>query len=47
MPERTYSDEEICALLEKAERLGFSLDAGSDLESMTIGELEKLVNTRQ
>ena len=45
--ERLFSDEEICELLEKAAALGLSLERGSDLEQLTIGELERLVNVVQ
>jgi len=45
--EKTYTNGEICDLLEKAERLGFSLEEGSSLEQLTIGELEQLVNKKQ
>jgi len=45
--ERTYSNEEIFELLEKAERRGLNLEKGSDLEKLTLEELEKLVNTKQ
>lgn len=45
--EHYYSDEEIGFLLLKAETLGFSLEAGSDIEKLTIAELDKLVNTKQ
>lgn len=43
-PERIYSHAQVCDLLEKAELLGISLDRGCFLESMTIRELEQLVN---
>ncbi len=46
-PERTYTDGELCELLEKAEELGFSLEAGSELEGLTISELERLVKERE
>jgi hypothetical protein len=45
--EHLYSDEEIAGLLEKAEGLGFSLEAGSELEPLTIRDLDRLVNVRQ
>lgn len=38
-----YSVEQICALLELAARMGFSLEAGSELEKLTIAELAALV----
>ena len=47
MQERYFTDDEIANLLERAHDLGFSLDAGCDLERLTIIELETLVNTRQ
>ena len=46
-PEQTYTDSEICDLLEEAERLGFSLDKGSELEHLTIRELDVLVHRVQ
>lgn len=45
--EKFYGDEEIVKLLESAERLGFSLEAGSELEKLSLADLERLVNTRQ
>jgi len=45
--ERLYSKEELCSLLEKAESAGFSLEAGSQLESLTLAELDRLVNVKQ
>jgi hypothetical protein len=42
--ERIFSDEEICDLLERAQALGFSLDKGSELEQLTLAEVERLVN---
>lgn len=39
--------DEICDLLERAQVLGFSLDKGSELETLTIDELRTLVNTKQ
>ena len=41
--ERIYTDEDICELLEKAVAMGFVLERGSELEALTIGELERLV----
>jgi hypothetical protein len=45
--ERRFSDEEICELIEKAAALGFSLERGSELDRLSIAELERLVNVRQ
>lgn len=42
--ERLYSDDELVAMLEKAEAMGLNLEKGSDLEKLTIGELERLVS---
>ena len=42
-PEHLYSCEEVADLLDKAEALGFSLEKGSELENMTVAELERLV----
>ena len=46
-PEELYSNSEVCDLLEAAEKLGFSLGAGSELEKLTVRELDVLVNRRQ
>ena len=46
-PDHEYSHSEVCDLLEEAERLGFSLDAGSELENLTVRQLEILVRRRQ
>ncbi len=46
-PEQTYTHSEVCDLLEKAESAGFSLEAGTILERMTVRELDVLVNRRQ
>ncbi len=43
-PDHEYSDDEICDLLKKAEKMGFSLGNNSELESLTIRELDILVN---
>jgi hypothetical protein len=45
--EHMYSDDEIVELLGKAERMGLNLDKGSDLESLDLGELERLVTVLQ
>jgi len=45
--ERIYADEQIVQLLEKAAQMGLVLDKGSDLEQLTIGELERLVTVVQ
>jgi len=42
-PVQEYSVEQICALLERAAHMGFSLEAGSELEELTIAELDALV----
>lgn len=46
-PDQTYTHSEICDLLEKAEAMGFSLEAGCELENLTIRELDVLVNRKQ
>lgn len=43
-PVKKYSHEQVCDLLEKAEKLGVSLEKGCFLEQMTLSELEELVN---
>ena len=45
--ERMYSDDEIVELIQKAAMMGFSLEKGSPLEQLTIGDLERLVNECQ
>jgi len=45
--ERLYSDEEICELLEKAQAMWLSLEKGSELEQITLGDLERLVTQVQ
>jgi hypothetical protein len=42
-PVQEYSIEQICVLLERAARMGLSLEAGSELEKLTIAELAALV----
>lgn len=41
---KLYLSDDICELLEKAEKLGYSLERGSELERMTIAQLEEIVN---
>ena len=43
--ERTYTDDEVCCLLEMASDLGFSLEEDSPLDNLTVGELDRLVHT--
>lgn len=45
--ERLYTHSEVCDLLEEAERRGFSLEARSELEGMTVRELETMLRTKQ
>jgi hypothetical protein len=45
--ERLYSDDDIVALLQKAERMGLDLSKGSDVEQLAIGDLEQLVTVVQ
>lgn len=42
--DRIYTEEEIIELLDRADRLGLSLESGSDIEKLTIADLERLVN---
>ena len=42
-----YLDEEVADLLKEAESLGFSLEKGSELEGLTVRELEVLVKWKQ
>ena len=46
-PDRLYTHSDVCDLLEEAERQGFSLEAGSELENLTVAELERLVKVKQ
>ena len=46
-PDHIYTESEFLDLLEKARALGFSLDNGTILETLTVGELDVLVNQRQ
>lgn len=43
-PFKEYTHGEVCDLLEKAERMGISLDKGSELEGLTVKQLDNLVN---
>ena len=45
-PDHYFTHTDVCDLLEEAERLGFSLEAGSELEGLTIRELEVLVRRK-
>lgn len=45
-PEKLYSRDQVCDLLEKAEALGIPLDKGTILEDLTIAQLDELVNRR-
>ena len=42
-----YLDEEVADLLKEAESLGFSLEKGSELEGLTVRDLEVLVKWKQ
>lgn len=46
-PQHLYSHSEVCDLLEKAEALGFSLERGTELEKLTVRELDILVHRVQ
>lgn len=46
-PSHEYTYSEVCDLLNRAKLLGFSLERGSELEGMTIRELEVLVTRVQ
>jgi len=45
--DQIYTNSELCDLLEKAAALGFSLGPGSELERLTVRELDNLVNRKQ
>lgn len=46
-PDHLYTHSQVCDLLEQAENIGFSLEAGSELENLTVRELELLVKVHQ
>ena len=46
-PEQLYTHAEVCDLLELAEALGFNLDKGSELDNLSVRELDVLVHRRQ
>jgi len=46
-PEELYTHSDIVDLLQKAEDLGFPLEAGTYLEKLTVRELDVLVNRKQ
>lgn len=46
-PKDHYTDGEVVELLEKAEAMGFNLDKGSELEGLTLSQLDQLVSTKQ
>lgn len=39
-----YTDHQVVAMLLQAEAMGYSTDAGSPLDDMTITEIDHLVN---
>lgn len=41
---KTYTAAQVDAMLRKAEKMGYSLEAGCELESFTLVELDELVN---
>jgi hypothetical protein len=45
-PDHIFTHSDVVDLLEEAERLGFSLEAGSELENLTVRELEVLVRRK-
>jgi hypothetical protein len=45
-PENVYTHSEVVELFRKAQALGFSLEAGGDIDGMTVRELENLVTRR-
>lgn len=40
----TYTEAQIDAMLRKAEQMGYSLEAGCELERFTLAEIDELVN---
>ena len=45
-PDHLYTHSEVCDLLEEAERMGFSLDKGLELEKFTVGELDRMLHRK-
>lgn len=43
-PSRTYTADQVLALLNKAEALGLPMQKGSPLEEMTVHELEQMLS---
>lgn len=46
-PDHLYTHSEVVDLLQKAEDLGFDLEAGCQLEQLTVRDLDILVNRIQ
>ena len=45
-PDNLYTHSEVCDLLEEAENYGFSLEKGSELDNMTVGELDRMLHRK-
>jgi hypothetical protein len=45
-PDQLYTHSEVVDLLELAEKMGFSLEKGSDLERLTVRELDILLHRK-
>jgi hypothetical protein len=43
-PTRFYTPEEVCRVLDEAERRGMDMGKNSPLEYLTIGELDAMLN---
>ena len=46
-PEELYTHSDVVDLLERAEAMGFSLERGSELEKLTLRELDIMVHRKQ
>lgn len=46
-PAKMYSAARIEAMLLKAEKMGYSLEAGCELEQFTLAEIDELVNGKR
>ena len=41
---RRYSHAEVCDLIEEADRRGYPIEAGSWLDGLTVGQLDRLLH---
>lgn len=45
--DRLYTHSDVVDILSRAEALGFSLEKGSELDNMTVAEIDRMVSRRQ